>query len=256
MKSSKLLAIVIVSILPFGLLCAQQTESRFWLVEEIEIKPKKINDFELSLKELAVAFGNQNYPYSYLICKDTDDKYYKYTNFPGIHELDQLKAITKNTWDRMDHKVSRQYNKCVSSSRFFVIKDLPEFNYIPENPRLNWEDVTYAIWEIHMVESKHIEAYLNKLKNFQELKSSYDYNDPSFIFQGVEGFELPTYIFLSYGADKDDRIDQDAYLWKVTGNEGHALFEKLFPLIKNQQFISFWLLKELSYEAAIVEENL
>ena len=256
MKTLRLLPFIIVYILPFSIIQAQQVESRFWYVEEIEIKPKRIDDFKLALKEMAVSLEDQNYPYAYLVCESTKNKFFKFTNISHLNEVDNLNRITKSACKNMAHKTTRHYDHCIKTSNTFIIKDLPEYNYIPENPRIAWDDVKFATWEIHRVKSDQVEAYLDNLRNFQAIKRKYNYNDPSYIFKGAQGFELTTFIFLSYGKDEADRTQQDAYLWKVTGNEGKILFENFFPHIEDKQFIKFWPLKELSYDPMVIEDIL
>ena len=256
MKTLRLLSFVIVYILPFSIIQAQQAESRFWYVEEIEIKPKRIDDFILALKEMAVSLEDQNYPYAYLVCESTKNRFFKFTNISHLDDVDNLIRITKSACKNMAHKTIRHYEHCIQTSKTFIIKDLPKFNYIPDNPRLAWDDVKFATWEIHTVKSDQSEAYLDNLSKFQAIKRNYNYNDPSFIFEGVQGFELTTFIFLSYGKDDADRTQQDSYLWKITGNEGKVLFENFFPHMEDQQFIKFWPLKELSYNPLVIEDIL
>lgn len=233
-----------------------QPESRFWIVEEIKVKDKKAKEFELELKEIAVSLNIQKYPYSYILCKSTDNTYFKFTKLSSLNEIDHLNTLTKNAYERIDHKTSRHYKRCIQTTKTFVIKDIPEFNHIPENPRIEWKDVKFSIWEIHMLKKDQRNAYLNNLKKFQAIKKKYNHNDPSFVFEVIKGNESSTIALLSYGRDQKDRQFENSRLWQVVGDEGKFLFESLFPFIQDQEFLDFWILDDLSYEPEVDEFNM
>lgn len=256
MKTFRILPAFIFIFLLIYNIYAQQEESRYWTVEEIEIKEKRSRDFESSLKEIKLSLEFQQYPYNYLVCKSTQNRYYIFTPLADPSDIDPMKAEKANAWELLENKLLRSYKKCIATTREFVIKDLPEYNYLPEHPRLVWDDVKFAVWELHTIKAGMDETYLQNLKKFQALKEHSKYNDPSFIFQSVEGFDQSTMILMSYGLDKTDWANHSSKLWESIGDQGSALFESLFLMIQNQEFIDFNVLREISYNVIPPEDNL
>lgn len=235
---------------------AQESDRRYWSVEVLEVKASKSDAFEELMKEVAVNLAQQKYPYSYFVCKSTENKYFTIKEAVKLAESENMAAATKTAWDNMDSKLTKKYSKYVRSTESLIIKDLLERSFIPEDPRMNWDDVVFARWEIHTVSQDQVKAYLDQMTRFQEFKTNAEHDDPAFVLAGVSGFEAPTYMTLQYGQNESDRNDQDSRLWDVIGEEGKKAFEELSSHIQEKKFIPFWILRELSYRAAKEPENL
>ena len=254
MKSILFVLILIAIILVPSIAFTQQTEGRYWYVDKIEIKPKKVPSFEKQLNELSLACVGINYPRTYSVCKSIDNIYYVFHEISGISEIDKIKATLEQMVEDMG--LSKARKRCVLSTQTFVIRDLLDLNYIPITPRLLWEHVGYTTWELHTVKQNQVADYKEDLHEFQSIKDCIHYDDPSFVFEIVEGADDPTFILMSYGRDQEDREDEDSRLWQVIGNEGKEHFERLFLHMTDQKFLNLWKLSEASYIAATVEESL
>lgn len=254
MKSIQIVLVLFAIVLHSLNSLAQQIESRYWYVEKIEVKQKKTTDFENHLSRLATAFVEESFPHTYNVCKNKDNIYYIFHEISGISEIDEIKAIKKQAIENI--RLTRAYNKCIESTNTFVIRDLPELNYIPIEPRLLWEEVGFTSWELHTVEQDHLDTYKDKLHDFQSVKDYFHYNDPSFVFEIIEAPDTPTIALMSYARNQIDRKNEDSRIWQVLGPEGRILFENLNPYILDRKYIEFWKLNEVSYIAQAAEESL
>ena len=254
MKSKQIvLTLFAISLIP-SVSFTQQIKGRYWYVDEIEVKQKKVLHFEQQLMELSIASSATNFPHSYSVCKSIDNTYFVFHEISGTSEITELVAAKERMIE--DLGFSRSHKKCMQSRRTFVIRDIPSLNYIPVEPRLLWEDVGFTAWEVHTVKQDQIEAYKENLLEFQSVKGYMRYDDPSFVFEIVQGAEAPTFVLMSYGRDQEDRQREDSRLWQVIGNEGKQHFEHLYPYMTNQTFLQLWKLDEASYRVQIVEETL
>ena len=70
-------------------------------------------------------------------------------------------------WEGMDKRLPKKYDKYVQHTESLIIKDLLEHSFIPEDPRLKWDDVSFARWEIHIVSPGQVDDYLEQMTVFQ-----------------------------------------------------------------------------------------
>lgn len=235
---------------------SQDTDRRYWSVEVLEVKPSKSEAFEEVMKEIATDLARQNYPYSYFVCKSTENKYFTIKEAIKLADSENMAAATKSAWENMDKKLTKKHAKYVKNVESLIIKDLLERSFIPENPRMRWDDVVFARWEIHTVSQDKVKDYLDQMTHLQELKVNADHDDPAFVLTGVSGFDAPTFMTLQYGKDEADRKTQDQRLWEVIGEEGQRATEKVLSTIEEKRFIPFWILRDISYRTIDEEENL
>ena len=255
MKARTLFTIALICSMPF---CAssQSTENRYWHIQKLAVTPDKTQEFETLMIEVAAHFESVDYAYTYFLCRSTDNLYFTVKELSHVSEVNEMLSTTKAIWGELDKQSRKNYKKWVEEQETYIIMDLEEFSFIPEQPRLSWNDVLYARWELHTVPKQNESAYLQKVKDLQILKNTVWCDDPAFVFKGYDGFESPTLLTLTYGKDQGDREQQDRLLQDKVGSKGQSLMKEINQEVESNKIVHFWILWDQSYRAPVHVDNL
>jgi len=226
---------------------AQQSERRYWLVNEAEVKSDQVSNFETSLKELVTLLGENNYPKSWMVAQSTGFKYYFFQELENIAEYEPLMKKSSEAWAKIDQDISRNYFQCFKASKSFIIRDMPARNYLPEEQRLTWDESQYAMWDVHYVKYGKGSEYRQLLDEFNELCTKHNFDDPIIMLRGVIGTRGNMYAGVFYGKNAIDMREQNQKMWASFGEEGKKAYKKLLPLLEDRDYIEFWIRDDLSY---------
>ena len=227
---------------------AQQSERRYWLVNEAEVKSDQVSNFETSLKELVTLFGENNFPKSWTVAQSTGFKYYFFQKLENIAEYEPLMEKGSEVWAKIDQEISRNYFQCFKASKSFIVRDMPARNYSPKEARLKWDDFKYAMWDVHYVKYGKGSEYRQLLDEFNELCTKYNFDDPVIMLRGELGTKGSMYAGVLYGKNAIDMREQNQKMWASFGEEGKKTYKKLLPLLEDRDYIEFWMRDDLSYK--------
>lgn len=248
MKTLKIILFLFVVMCIACITNAQQSERRYWLVNEAEVKSDQVSNFETSLKQLVTLFGENNYPKSWRVAQSSGFKYYFFQKLENIAEYETMMKQGDEAWAKIDQDISRNYFQCFKTIKSFIARDMPARNYFPEEQRLQWDEMKYAIWDMHYVKYGKGSEYRQLLDEFNELCTKHNFDDPIIILRGVIGTRGNMYAGVLYGKNAIDMREQNQKMWASFGEEGKEVYKKLLPLLEDRDMIEFWIRDDLSYK--------
>ena len=248
MKTLKITSLTLAVLCLAYIAIAQQSERKYWLTIEVEIKSDQVSNFETSVKELASLSGDNNHPRSWVTAQSTGFKYYFFQEIENISDYEMLVQQWNQNWSKIDQDFMINYYQNIKSSRNFIIRDMPARNYVPEEPRLEWDEMKYAIWDVHYVKFGKNSEYRQILAEFNELCTKHNFDDPIIMIRGEIGTRGNMYAGVLYGKNAIDLREQNQKMWASFGEEGKAAYQKVLPLLEDRKSIEFWMRDDLSYK--------
>ena len=225
---------------------SQSNEKRLWMATNITVKSEQIATFENSLKEIIRLFKENDYPYEFSFFQSTGFDYYYFIKMQSLEEWDKIIAASNTIWEKIDRSIFDEYVKCIESYNRFTVLDMPEYNYSPENPRLNMEDINYAIWDVHYVKAGKEENYFENVKKWMDMARVHNFGDPVLMLEGGIGSEMPVYFAVLYGKDDIDMKQENRKLWEAYGEEGKKMYQDFIATLRDREMVEFWFRRDLS----------
>lgn len=246
MKTLKVILLGIIFLCPFTN-SFSQSEGSVWLFDEAEIKPEQVHNFEESLKEVMQLFKENSYPYNIQVYSSTGFKYYFVRPLQNPDSYDEVTKATSDCWSKIDQGVFDNYVKCFESDKQFVLRDLNKYRYRPNEPRIEMNEIKYAVWDIHYVKFDKLNEYYQVLDKFTELVTKHSFDDPISVLNGMVGTENPMIVGALFGKNVHDVMQQNQKMWDAFGEEGEEVRNKIIPLLRGRDKKEFWFRQDLSY---------
>jgi len=224
-----------------------QPEDKVWLFDEAVIKPEQVQNFEKSLKEVMKLFKENSYPYNIRVYSSTGFKYYFIRALESPSSYEEVTAAISEVWSKIDSDIYNNYVQCFKSDKQFVLRELGKYSYYPERSRVNWNDLTYALWDVGYAKFDKLKEYNEVLEQFNALVIKHNFDDPILILNGMVGTENPMYVGSLFGKDANDMMQQNQKMWQSFGEEGSELYQRMIPLLRDREKMEFWLRLDLSY---------
>ena len=248
MKKYMFLFLIVICCLVSTSIKAQDVKNRMWLVDEATVKSESMPILEESLKELAEACKEFKYPYTYLVCRTNKLGFYFFTQMENMAEYDKIIAARMDVVNKMNPESRKKFLSLFKSNLLFIVEDMPELSYTPEEPRFtSFDEFNYAIWDVAYVKYDKISEWQQKVKEIQDLISERSFNDPIVGLRGSLGTEYPMFAGVLYGKNKIDMEQQNNKMWKSLGEKGSTLYNQILPLIRDRESKEFWIRRDLSY---------
>jgi hypothetical protein len=224
-----------------------QPADKVWLFDEAEIKPEQVQNFEQSLKEVMKLFKENSYPYDIQVYRSTGFKYYFVRQLESPSSYEDVTAATSEVWSKIDSDIYINYVQCFKSDKQFVLSELGNFSYHPEQPRVKWSELSYALWDVGYVKFEKLKEYNEVLEDFNAMLKKHNFDDPVLILNGMVGTENPMYIGALFGKDANDLMEQNKKMWQSFGEEGSDLYQRMIPLLRDREKMEFWFRRDLWY---------
>lgn len=229
----------------------EQKTQLIWL-REIAVKPPLVGEYVAAMKDYVALCKEHNYPYAFSAWEDGNFNYfYVYTvdNYQApINIYEASSEMLKKWGEEQAQKFEKAMRTSISSYKDYFIEYLPEYSYIPENPRLKDEEMKYAIWDIFHVPLEKEAEHLELMKKFLSLMKSKSITEAVYFYTGRFGTKRPFYFGLMFGKDAADFWTANEKMWERLGKEGGELYQKFMKLIEKREFKQFWYIKSLTYE--------
>ena len=246
MQKTKALFLFVLVMFLTSAVYSQSVEKRLWMATKITVKSEQISSFENSLKEIINLFKENEYPYEFSFFQSTGFDYYYFMKMNSLEDWDKIIAASNAIWGKIDRSIYEEYVKCIESYKRFTVSDMPEHNYSPETPRLNMDDINYAIWDVHYVKPGLEEKYFESVKKWMDLARENNFGDPVLILEGGIGSDMPVYFGVLYGKDDIDMKQENRKLWEAYGEEGKKMYQNFMPILRDREMIEFWFRRDLS----------
>jgi hypothetical protein len=248
MQKTKALFLFVLVMFMTSAVFSQSSEKRLWMATKITVKSEQVSSFENSLKEIIKLFKENDYPYEFSFFQSTGFDYYYFMKMNSLEDWTTIISASNAIWEKLDRTIYVEYVKCIESYKRFTVSDMPEYNYTPDNPRLNMEDINYALWDVHYVKSGQVEKYMEQVKKWVQMAKDNNFGDPVLMLEGGIGTEMPVYFGVLYGKDDIDMKQENRKLWQAYGEEGKKMYQEFMITLRDREMIEFWFRRDLSLE--------
>ncbi len=246
MQKTKALLLLVLVMFMTNIVFSQSVEKRLWMATKITVKSEQVAEFENSLKEIIRLYKENDYPYEFSFFQSTGFDYYYFMKMNTLEDWDKIISASKAVWEKLDPTIYDDYVKCIVSYKRFTVSDMPEYNYSPENPRLNMDDINYAMWDVHYIKAGQEEKYFENVKNWMDMAKEHSFGDPVLMLEGGIGSEMPVYYGVLYGKDDIDMKQENRKLWEAWGEEGKTMYQSFMSTLRDREMIEFWFRRDLS----------
>ncbi|MCK4992016.1 MAG: hypothetical protein KAS29_16065 [Bacteroidales bacterium] len=227
---------------------AQDKKEYHWLVTEEVVKPDMVEQYVEVSQELLKLCKEENFPYHFEVWSRD---YFTFSLWYPLEELNDIIKI-EDAWDGIVEKFGEEnflrFQECITSQFSKVMITRLDLSYIPENLRLNDEEVKYCKWQelyIKKGSEKKMEELLTKANSVLKEKG---YEDPSMVGEAMIGYEQPLYFSWSFGKDKIDFLEQERKIWELAGEEWKSINEELVLYLLRIDESDLWYHKDLSHK--------
>ena len=230
---------------------AQEQKPQLWFVEDMVVKPSKINDFEALVKDFNEVMKKYGWPYPMNTYSSDDFHYYLFYAVDSLSDTQKALEIFGDIGMKMGETdfqalLKRQADAIEYYKQYFL-RSVPELSFIPKKPRLKPEERNVFIWDIWYF-LPGTEKEVEELgKQSLELLKSKNYNDEMYYYAGDIGTEIPVYYGVLLAKDFADLYAQNKKMWELMGDEGGKFFDKMMPLVRKREGKSGWYRPELSF---------
>lgn len=230
---------------------AEKPPPQLYYLLEVAVKPCMLSQYETAVKELITL--NKQYQATYPWYGFSADDFIYYFSIP-VKDLADVENMFKED-EEMSKKWGEEKSKeieksfagtyeYVRTSMFYERKDL---SYVPEKPRIGSEEANYRLWVFYYVKPEKNKEFQDVLKKFKTLSESKGLTDPYSIYAGGIGTEMPVYLVAFAAKSAGDFWPHYENAWKLLGEEGKTLLQKLFTLIRKRDIKTGWFRPGLSY---------
>jgi hypothetical protein len=203
------------------------------------------------MKDYVALCKEHNYPYPFSAWHDGNFNYfyvYQADNYQApINIFKASNEMLKKWGEEQAQKLEKAMRTSISSYQDYFIEYLPKYSYIPENPRLKEEEISYAIWDIFNIPLDKEAEYFELVEKFMSLLKNKNISETVYFYAGRLGTKRPFYFGLMFAKDVADFWTTNEKMWEQLGNEGGELYQKFMKLFKKREFRQFWYIKSLTY---------
>ncbi len=228
----------------------EQKSQLIWM-REIAVKPPMVNEYRNAMKDFIALCKEQNFPYSFSVWGDGNFNYFY------VYPVDDYKSPTiiydasSEMLKKWEEEKVQNFDKVIRTStnsfKDYFIEYLPQYSYVPKNPRLKDEEMKYAIWDIIYIPLDKEAEYLKLGKEGIALMEKKNITEAALFYTGRLGTKRPFYFSLGFGKDAADFWAANEKMWEELGEEGGELYRKFVSLVEKRDFKQFWYIESLSY---------
>lgn len=230
---------------------AQEQKPQLWFVEDMVVKPSKINDFEAVTKDFNAVFKKYGFPYPMNTYSSDDFHYYLFYPVENLSDLQKAYEIFGDIGKKLGEAnlqaLMKRQGDAIEYYKQYFLRTMPELSYLPKKPRLKPEEKSAFIWDIYYCVPGREKEVEELGKEWMQLLKSKNYNDEVLYYIGDIGTEFPVYYGVLFAKDFADLYAQNKKMWELMGDEGGKLYDKMMPLVRKREGKSGWYRPELSF---------
>jgi hypothetical protein len=244
MKTKNVISLLAVLLIGFSAMAVlgeeEEGKVKPLYVEEVVIRPAKIDEFRTTVEEIRTIYVNYKLPYTCFVHSSLDNQYYWFC-FPvkDLADLDNLfKAVNEivneygkekwsELWDRQE--VTTQYRKT------YILNYSPEYSFSPEKMGESnyWRN---QHWYVEPGKEKEFRSILKEwVAVYDKKKIPVGYE----VYVGGIGTNIPVYSVLFRGKDVPDIWQKFDKIGEIGGPEVRVLRKKMEALTKRIE-IMIW----------------
>lgn len=230
---------------------AEETKSELVMVREFTVRPALRAQYAEAMKTIVAKCKEHNFPRSWYMWYDGDFHYYFMMPVKDYGDVDSyyedFYAFVDKWGKEAYQEMADKAWAAVDSFYEYFIWTMPEYSYIPEEPRLKEEEIVFAIWDMYYLIPGKEKEFMDTVKDMFPLLKSKNVGDGVYWNSGAIGTKRPLYIAVLFGKDAADFWTQNNKIWEAIGEEGVKIYRKAMQFVKKNEFRQFYYVKSLSY---------
>jgi hypothetical protein len=255
MKSKAIIFITIILTEILFFICiptqAEEESNQLLFIEEVFVDPSGASAFEAEIKQSIHQYSAHKFPYPFQTYRGNDFHYYFICSLKNYADIDSFFRASSEFIEKVGvENIQSQHKRLIGvikNSKYYFFQYIPEISYKPENPRLKPEERTFYNWAFFHVKFGMEKEFAEILKEWLTLYKSKEIPNEYSFYVGSIGTEMPVYIAIESGRDAADFFAEIHNTNEKFGEEGKALWEKIWPLIKEFEMKQCTWCPELSY---------
>jgi hypothetical protein len=252
MKNTRnLLFTALLILVPNAFVLAQPStvSLNLFLVREDKVRPSMVSTYESALADLKVMLNSVNDLKTPYFCHIQDD--FCFTHVIPVNSLEDVENLKI---DRLVERLNRPelklvYNdmcSAVESTRYYVIRYLPDLSYVPESQ--SWIDkMQYRKWSFYYFYPGTQDEVKKILAAWKDLYLRNGVARGFRVFEGYLGTEQPMLIFTNWAENPADHQEKLNQTMEKLGEEGSVLWMATMEYVRDVKIIEGWFLPQYSY---------
>jgi hypothetical protein len=234
-----------------GLVQGEEEKPSLYFVQEFVVKPDKIADFEIILKESASLYTKHNLQYSYFVCSMDNYHYAAYFPINNYGEIDLVFLAFYEVFDKVGEEKIQEMHKrhgdAIEHQKSYFIRHSPELSYASENPRLKPDEANFMYMPNCYVKPGNESEFEEIAKEWVALDKSVNRTDSYDMFVGDIGTETPLYFWLARAKSAADFYNQQEVYGTKAGEKIMELWNKTMALCRKYDEKTGMFRPDLSY---------
>lgn len=235
----------------FSAFLVQSASSQVFYLNEDHVKPSKVDEYEIALKEYIDILSTNNFPFPITVNQSTDLVYYISAQIRNTYaDIDSItfafnRIANKDTdaWDNMFNKFNDTYSINKTSCYYFA----PALSYIPEEPALAADESIYQEAWFIQIKLGTAAKFNALLKEYVALCKEKGVGYPMNVYRGLIGMNQGTYILCSPAKDPADLWQSEKMTAELLGERGKEIGAQIMKFVDKMEVKDLWWLKKYSY---------
>ncbi len=230
---------------------SEEEKPKLHFVQEFLVKPSKVADFEINLKETASIYTKHNLPYSYYVISLSDYRYAALFPIKNYGEVDEMYMAVFEVFDKVGKEkiqvMHKRHGDTIEHQKSYFIRFSPELSYTSENPRFEPEEANF-MYIPHLYVKPGKESEFEKIcKEWVALDTSVNRADSYELYIGDIGTEMPFYFWVARAKSVADFYRQQEVYGKKGGEKIMDLWNRTMALCRKYDEKSGVFRPDLSY---------
>ncbi len=230
---------------------AEKPLPQLYYILEVAVKPCMLGQYETAVKEMITLNKESQASYGWYGFSADDFVYYFSIPVKNLADVENMykedEELSKKWGEERSKEIEKSFAGTFEYVRTSMIYERNDLSYVPEEPRLKSKEANYRLWVYYYVKPDKDKEFQEILKKFTALCKERNVTGPFSVYTGGMGLEAPVYIVAFVAQSAGDFWPNYENAWKLLGEEGKSLLQKLFTLIRKRDIKTAWYRPGLSY---------
>ena len=215
----------------------------------VKVDPSKVTEYEEAVKDLFAGMAKEkfSFPISGAVGADLVHGFLSpIENFAALDKLEEelSQVIGKNP------QIMERLSKASESRTYWVIRERPDLSYVPENPRLQPDEIRFMHLDRYYLRPGTEAEAEATAKAWVKLYRRKYVADGFRVSVAVTGADLPIFTVGTPAKDALDYQTQARKIQGLLGEEAQELMERSLSIVRRLEPLDITLRPDLSYQPA------
>ncbi len=229
---------------------AQEQESQLYLVWEDTVHPSKAMGYEAAMKMWVDFNTKYKFPRPVTVYRTNDYHYYTLMPIEKLADIDDLEKYFTELGEEAGKdvgEIQKAFAGTTESTTFGTALLRFDLSYMPENPRVKTEDVSFVWWNYYYVKSGKEKEAEEIAKEWQALWKSNGITDSFQVYQPMLWSDIPVMTAAGGALSAADYYSHMEKNIEKMGDEYLALTKKTMDACRRFEQKTGMILRDLSY---------